>query len=289
MISGATGSTGNGAGRGRGHAIRVSGLLAWLGGALLAAPAAAQVSLPGSAFERQVVLELFTAQGCSACPPADAMLAQLAMREDVIALALHVDYWDYIGWADTFALPEHTERQKRYARRKGYSTIYTPQVIVNGEDVIEGFRVMQVMNAIDLHRGRPAQIVLDLARTTSGALEIRAHRSEDAREGAALASRAERGQGGSTFAASAQAGDANDRLALHLIRYTPREAVEIEAGENAGRHAEYHNIVTSWQTIATWDMGSPLEMSVQVEGSDPLVVVIQERGQGEIIAAARLR
>ncbi len=273
-----------------GGAIRVSGLLAWMAAALVAAPSAAQVSLPGASYERQVVLELFTAQGCSACPPADSMLAQLAMREDVIALALHVDYWDYIGWADTFALPEHTDRQKYYARRNGHSTIYTPQVIVNGADVIEGFRVMQVMNAIDQHRGEPAQIVLQLNRASSGALEIRAHRNEGAEGAAAIVSRSAHGGGAEALAASGRAGSGGEeRLVLKLVRYTPSATVEIEAGENEGRRGEYHNIVTSWQTIGTWDMRSPLEMSVQIDGSDPLVVLIQERDQGEIMAAARLR
>lgn len=292
MKSGASDATAPGAGRsGRGPTIRAAGLLAWLAGALTAAPACAQVSLPGAAFERQVVLELFTAQGCSACPPADAMLAQLAMREDVIALSLHVDYWDYIGWADTFALPEHTDRQKRYARRNGHSTIYTPQVIVNGEDVIEGYRVMQVLGAIELHRGQPRQIALELNRAASGALEIRARRSGDDEAGAALAARAAHGEGEEAFAARTRQAlpGADDRLALHLVRYTPSATIDIEAGENAGRRAEYHNIVTSWRTIATWDMSAPLEMSVQVEGNEPLVVLVQERGQGEIVAAARLR
>ncbi len=275
---------------GRPRAIRGTGVLAWLAGALLSLPAAAQVSLPGAAYERQVVLELFTAQGCAACPPADAMMAQLAMREDVIALSLHVDYWDYIGWADTFALPEHTERQKRYARRNGHHTIYTPQVIVNGADVIEGFRVMQVMNAIEAHRNQQAPIVLELTRADSGALEIRARRNDRSDDLPMLASRAAQAEGEEPFSARAHAGNGGgDRLTLHLIRYTPTAMVEIDSGENAGRRGEYHNIVTSWQTLATWDMRAPLEMSVQVEGREPLVVVVQERGQGEIIAAARLR
>jgi hypothetical protein len=272
------------------NTIRTSGFLAWLAGALLAAPAVAQVSLPGASYERQVVLELFTAQGCSACPPADAMLAQLAMREDVIALALHVDYWDYIGWADTFALSEHTERQKRYARRNGHSTIYTPQVIVNGADVIEGFRVMQVMNAIDLHRGQPARIVLQLNRGANGGLEIRAHRNDGGEGDPTVASRAAQAEASDgTTARELNRAVGEERLKLKLVRYTPSDSVEIGAGENAGRRGEYHNIVTSWQAIGTWDPRAPLEMTVQVEGSDPLVVLIQERDQGEIVAAARLR
>src|SRR5690606_36427783 len=104
----------------------------------------------------------------------DEMLAQLAPREDVIALALHVDYWDYIGWADVFADPEHAERQKRYARRHGHSTIYTPQVVINGIDIMEGFRVMQVMERIDRYRREAPVVALTLERDAAGMLAIRA-------------------------------------------------------------------------------------------------------------------
>jgi len=78
-----------------------------------------------------VVVELYTSQGCSSCPPADEMLRELATRNDVIALALHVDYWDYIGWADSFADPAHTTRQQKYARVAGANTIYTTGVSVS--------------------------------------------------------------------------------------------------------------------------------------------------------------
>ena len=78
-----------------------------------------------------VLVELYTSQGCSACPPADAFLAELAQTKGVIALSLHVDYWDYIGWEDEFADPEFTERQKMYARAAGSRMIYTPQMVVD--------------------------------------------------------------------------------------------------------------------------------------------------------------
>ena len=77
-----------------------------------------------------VVVELFTSQGCSSCPPADRIMHDLAKRDDVIGLALHVDYWDYIGWKDEYADPDHTLRQRSYARQGGRSMIYTPQMVV---------------------------------------------------------------------------------------------------------------------------------------------------------------
>ena len=82
--------------------------------------------------EPRAVVELFTSQGCSSCPPADALLGKLAHDPNVIALTLAIDYWDYIGWKDTLALPGHTNRQKAYSKVRGERGVYTPQVIVNG-------------------------------------------------------------------------------------------------------------------------------------------------------------
>src|SRR5690242_14224748 len=79
-----------------------------------------------------VVVELFTSQGCSSCPPADAYLAELAARRDVLALSIHVDYWNYIGWTDPFASREATQRQKEYARNLGQKYVYTPEIVVDG-------------------------------------------------------------------------------------------------------------------------------------------------------------
>src|ERR1700744_5436214 len=79
----------------------------------------------------KAVLELFTSQGCSSCPPADALPPTLAQRPDVIALAYHVDYWDYIGWTDTFGAKANTDRQKAYATAWNEASIYTPELVVN--------------------------------------------------------------------------------------------------------------------------------------------------------------
>ena len=267
-------------------------MLALLAVPLLPGASRAQMTMPGEAIGSQVVLELYTSQGCASCPPADAMMAELAMREDVIALALHVDYWDYIGWADVFADPEHAERQKVYARRHGHSTIYTPQVVINGADIIEGFRAMQVMDLIAEHRTRAGRIDLALERPDDSVLEITARLLEGAEAPLILSSR---GMGPAApallgaLAAEAEARPLPQPLSLQLVRYSPAAHVEITSGENAGRQAQYFNIVTSWDVIGSWDTRAPLALTVEVEGEEPAVVILQEPGQGEIVAAARLR
>jgi len=261
------------------------------GAPLTQAPAAAARVLvprpdPRAALPRMpVVLELYTSQGCVSCPPADRMLATLIDRDDVIPLALHVDYWDYIGWADAFADPEHGERQKRYARRHGHSTIYTPQVVINGVDIMEGFRVMQVMDAIEAHRRAEPVAMLRLTRGADGTVSIDAEALEV--EAPVVASRALSRMAVPLVVAAEGAGGPG--LDVQLVRYMPRAMTEITAGENAGLTADYVNIVTSWQTIATWDPSEPLQMSVTVSGDQPVVVLIQEPGQGTILAAGQLR
>lgn len=249
--------------------------------AALALPAAAQVSPPPGA--GPVVLELYTAQGCAACPPADRMLADLAQRDDVIALALHVDYWDYIGWADVFADPEHAERQKRYARANGLGTIYTPQVVIAGTRIMEGFRVAEVAEAIAAELAVPPEVRLTLALSPEGVLSIRGAPVEGA---PVIASRA---TGLTLGAAAALAPDepepAHD---VQLVRYLPHAQVEITEGENAGVTADYVNIVTEWRTVGSWDLAGSFLLELPIEGEQPVVVLVQEPGQGAILAAARL-
>ena len=210
--------------------------------------------------EEPVVVELFTSQGCSACPPADALLARLTERSDVIPLALHVDYWDYIGWADGFASPAFTRRQKNYARAHGARSIYTPQMVIDGESAVVGHRPMEVVEEIMEAKDGPESVRLDVSRH-DGEIEVRV---------AAL-----RPIGGDAL--------------VQLVRYMPSETVAIGRGENAGRTITYHNIVTDWQTVATWNGREPLAVRHPAPGDDPAVVLVQEAGYGPILAAARPR
>ncbi len=207
-----------------------------------------------------VVVELYTSQGCSSCPPADELLAGLSSRNDVIPLALHVDYWDYIGWKDAFADPQFTERQRAYARAAGARTIYTPQMIVAGMDHLVGARPAELTALIKRHAAMPGNVTLKVRRD-GGAIVITADSLTTMAKGAVV----------------------------QIVRYKPEETVKIRAGENAGRQIAYHNIVTDWRRVGNWDGRSELSLRVDAPAGDPAVVILQEPGPGRIVAAAKLR
>src|SRR6478672_8075372 len=119
-------------------------------------------------------VELFTSQGCSSCPPADAMLGKLARRPDIVALSFHIDYWDYIGWKDRFASKETTERQRAYARTLKQRYVYTPEMVVDGRVHQPGISDGQIeVMLADARRQSPARTTPHLTRTPDGGLEIR--------------------------------------------------------------------------------------------------------------------
>lgn len=219
-------------------------------GVLVAAPAVAQ--------NGPVVVELYTSQGCSSCPPADEILHELAKRDDVIALALHVDYWDYIGWADSFANPAFSERQHGYARAARVETVYTPQMVINGQDHVVGSRPMQVMDLLQAHQAKGLSMRVSMTRA------------------------------GNRVLINAPGGVRGDYV-VQLVRYTPQETVAIRAGENAGREFNYANIVTTWDVIHRWDGVNALALDAAAAGDDPVVVIIQNTGEGPIVGAAELR
>ncbi|MEM7520744.1 MAG: DUF1223 domain-containing protein, partial [Pseudomonadota bacterium] len=141
-----------------------------------------------------VVVELYTSQGCSSCPPADALMHELAGRDDVIALAMHVDYWDYIGWKDPFGNPAHADRQRAYAAEGNRRTIYTPEMVVQGVTDIVGTKPMKLAEAIAAHARMAPKVQLDLGR-----------------EGDVL-----------TISAQALAALPRD-MAVYVLRYTPHQ------------------------------------------------------------------
>lgn len=213
-----------------------------------------------NAQESPVVVELFTSQGCSSCPAADALMHDLAEREDVIALALHVDYWDYIGWEDPFGDPAHAKRQRAYAHVAGRRSIFTPEMVVQGQTDIVGAKPMKLSEAIATHARTPAPVSLDLDRNGDDLL-ITARRT----------------------------GADTGPVTVHLLRYTPKATTEIKRGENRGKTLTYVNIVEGWRVLGTWEGAGPLSMTAEVEGSKPLVVILQRPKAGPILAAARLR
>jgi len=219
--------------------------------------------LPGAAAAQRspVVVELFTSQGCSSCPPADLILADLAQLPGVIALALHVDYWDYLGWRDTFGRPESTKRQRAYAKAVRERSVYTPQIIVQGVDRIVGGDRDLIMARIAEHQARPAPVALDLEREDT-VLNISLRPTELA------------GVGPSE---------------IYVVRFIAGETVSIEHGENAGHVIPYVNVVTEWSSLGQWDGRTPARFAVDLLGPENVAVILQRDLFGPVITAATLR
>ena len=225
-----------------------------------AAMAFVLLSAPAFAEDYPVVVELYTSQGCSSCPPADEMMAMLSDREDVIALSLHVDYWDYIGWKDEFAEPQNAKRQRSYASEAGRRSVYTPEMIVNGVTDIVGARPMELAMAIDYHKKDARKVELSVTRSGTG-LRIEAARTT-----------------------------ANvEEMTVQMLHYQPERVAKIARGENAGRTIHYVNVTQGWQTVANWDGRQPFEFDAQLEADLPVVVLVQAANHGPILAAARVR
>lgn len=220
--------------------------------AILLAPITANAEGP-------VVVELFTSQGCSSCPPADLLLEELASHDYVIALALHVDYWDYLGWKDNFAQPAFSTRQRSYARQWRERSVYTPQMVVQGVNYMVGSRSDEIQRQIMQY--------------------------EDAQSGVSV--KASNQGAGIQIEISGQSSTEN-AADIHLVRYSEGESVMIQRGENAGKTIDYVNVVQSWQTLGQWDGDGPIVVNVSHVDAGEYVVIIQAEGPGEIFAAARL-
>jgi hypothetical protein len=214
-------------------------------GALLAETAQAD--------DRPVVVELFTSQGCSSCPPAEALLLDLAEREDVLALAFHVDYWDRLGWLDPFSSPEATARQRAYAALLGESQVYTPQMVVDGRQAMVGSRRAEVIAAVDAAAADPGAVIpLDLGRV------------------------------GDLLSVSIGAGQGAGRALL--VGFDPRAETAIPRGENAGRTILQANVVRSVEVIAEWD-GQAVAFDRPMPPGESAALILQAQ-DGRILGAA---
>ena len=217
-----------------------------------------------AAAEPRAVVELFTSQGCSSCIPADAYLAELAKRDGVVALSLHVDYWDYLGWRDTLGLPENSERQRAYAEVRGGQRIFTPQITVNGRTDLVGSDAAAVEEAI---AKSSLPLPVEMYRG-AGTVEIEVAASPLPHQ----------------FPAT-----------IRLVLMTTRAEVEIARGENAGTTIAYHNVVREMRPIGMWD-GSEVKITLPEDelmgdGVDGCAVIVQEdlpSGPGAILGAANL-
>ncbi|MEM7753766.1 MAG: DUF1223 domain-containing protein [Pseudomonadota bacterium] len=206
-----------------------------------------------------VVVELFTSQGCSSCPPADRLLGELAKEDDIIALGFHVDYWDYLGWKDEFASPEHTKRQRAYGRAFGERSIYTPQMVIAGKEHVVGSRGMKVAKTIDKHAEHAMPINVRLSRS------------------------------GGTVTVQASTKQQVPNVVVQLATFVPEETVQIRRGENRGKTLTYHNVVRKIAPIGTWDGQGTFRASANVSANQPVVVLIQARNGGAILGASQLR
>jgi hypothetical protein len=177
-----------------------------------------------AAADPRAVMELFTSQGCSSCPPADKLLGEIAERKDVLALSLPVDYWDYLGWKDTLASHDYSERQREYAQSRGDGDVYTPQAVINGSQGIVGSDRLAVETALKraTEQGFPVAIAL-----TAG---------DDA----------------VTVKIGAAAGAVAGRGTIWLVMYDRSVTVPIERGENSGHTLTYSNVVRKLRPIAMW-------------------------------------
>jgi hypothetical protein len=208
-------------------------------------------------------VELFTSQGCSSCPPADAELGRLAGRPDIVALSFHVDYWDYIGWKDPFASRNTTERQKIYARTLRQDLLYTPEMVFDGAAHDPGIRVGEVDALLEAARRRTTERATpQLERTADGALTIALESFKLDRFGADVT----------------------------LAVYDRRHTTPVKRGENSGATLDNFNVVRRLERISSWD-GQAAHWSVPADrfaSGQGLAVLIQRSGQGPMLGCNKL-
>jgi hypothetical protein len=223
--------------------------------ALLAAIVLLLATVPARAVEPSIVVELFTSEGCSSCPPADALLAELATRSDVLALSFHVDYWDRLGWKDPFSSAAATARQRRYAASLGLDTVYTPQIVVDGR-----------WQAVGSDRGDVAR-ALDAAHRTPLAVPV------------ALA--VDHGRARITIGS-----DVNGATgAIVLIGFDRQHIDTVERGENEGRILTHVDVVRGIAEIGRFDGKAGTIEAPIAWHADRLAAMI-EAANGRILGAA---
>jgi hypothetical protein len=234
----------------------------FLTAALLSATTLFSALTPSQAADKITgVVELFTSQGCSSCPPADKILTKLNRDPGVLVLAWHVDYWDYLGWKDTLGVTGATERQRAYAAGFQSASVYTPQAVVNGATGMVGSKESQIRSA--------------LGNTAFPAFEVNVKRTSS---------------GVSVTLPKAEFNGA--KAIVELINYAPKSVVEIERGENAGESVTYENAVRKVTKLGVWN-GEAKSFDASLakggQGSAVLIRTILSTGEaGPVIGAAVL-
>jgi hypothetical protein len=205
---------------------------------------------------RPAVVELFTSEGCSSCPPAESLIGELAQRSGVLALSFHVDYWDSLGWRDRFGLADAVRRQEQYAKSLGRSGVYTPQVVLDGRAAYVGSDRRGIEAAV---AGARTGVPIDIA-IRGGDLIVNLG-------------------GGQCLAPSE----------VLLIAYLHKAVSAIGRGENAGRTLQEFNIVRSISTVGHWN-GSEQHLTVALSSlpadTTDVALLVQASGHGQIVGAA---
>jgi hypothetical protein len=239
---------------------------------LIGSAAAASVAIAGGAsgpadarspVEGPWLVELFTSQGCSSCPPADAYLGSLARRQDIVALSFHVDYWDYIGWKDPFATRATTERQRAYVRALQQRYVYTPQMVVEGIGHDTGRERAAIEKLlVQAQRRSSKRATPELSRNAAGALTVK-------------------------LAAFALDGSPAD---VTLAIYDRRHSTPVASGENQGRMIENFNTVRRLEALSQWD-GSAASWTIDSARLQPglgAAVIVQRANHGPVIGCNKL-
>ncbi len=228
--------------------------------------------LPASAVAGQsqplTIIELYTSQGCSSCPPADNLLGELAQRDDVLALSFHVDYWNYIGWTDPFASAQYTKRQRAYARYMDLRYIYTPQMVVNGAFEASGLKPAVIDDFIASAKLLP-QVPIMLKQRDNSEIEV-SIQPWDAAQGSLA---------GQTFVVWAAV-------------YDKKHSTSVKRGENTGHTINNYNVVRNFRKVGNWD-GNAHGFTVSLQGlrengGEACAVFIQSEQTGRIMGAANL-
>jgi hypothetical protein len=218
----------------------------------IAVASALFAALPAHAGEPRAVIELFTSQGCSSCPPADKVAGELARDPSLVVMSLPVDYWDYLGWKDTLALHGHSTRQRAYAEARGDREVYTPQVVVNGVVHVLGSDKAAIENAIASTRRDDSPLTLPVTLAVAD---------------------------GKVTVTLPAGKDTQGTAEVWLCPITSKIPVEIERGENHGHTLTYTNVVRRWVKLGDWSghaesFSMPLS-DVGGEEIDKMAVVVQ--------------
>ncbi|MGB6426526.1 MAG: DUF1223 domain-containing protein [Methyloceanibacter sp.] len=235
-----------------------------LAATLLAGPAMADPA-PAAASKNSAVIELFTSQGCSSCPPADALLGRLVDKPGLVALSFSVDYWDYLGWRDTLGSSANSDRQRGYARSRGDGRVYTPQVVVDGVVHVNGADESAVRAAVKAAEKRLAEVKVPVSMHAEGDTLV-------------------------VDIGAAPAGSDRRAAAVWLAIAKEVEKVEVARGENRGRALSYHHPVREFTPIGIWHgeamtLRLPLK-DLKTMGGDCLFALLQVENTGPILGAA---